>query len=156
MFFRESYLKVLLGLLLLSIYFIICQALKSWSCFPALTLFSLFQKVATSDDVTLENFSASLLTQLTSRGLDTKLRNMVYYWLKEKCSSFKYFSLEPLDYMKKSQVKEILRLHNTYLSFSSFYKAYISVHKMLFRSWCKRKFGMTYIFMCIYVTYLNV
>ncbi|ODN04165.1 TBC1 domain family member 19 [Orchesella cincta] len=61
-------------------------------------------KVATSEDVTLEDFPTSLLNQLTRRGLDTKLRNMVYYWLKEKCSSFKYFPLEPLDYMKKCQM----------------------------------------------------
>ncbi|CAL8116056.1 unnamed protein product [Orchesella dallaii] len=60
-------------------------------------------KVATSEDVTLEDFPTSLLNQLTRRGLDTKLRNMVYYWLKEKCSSFRYYPLEPLDYMKKCQ-----------------------------------------------------
>lgn len=63
------------------------------------------KKAATSEEVRLGDFEHSLLQKIKGQSLDIKLRNMVYYWLKERCSGFKTFACEPLDYMKKFQVR---------------------------------------------------
>ncbi|CAG7838511.1 unnamed protein product [Allacma fusca] len=61
------------------------------------------QKAATTEQVTILDFRNSLLYHIKCGNLDTKLRNMVYHWLKDHCFGMRHVAVEPLDYMKKYQ-----------------------------------------------------